>query len=166
MGTISMADEFTMSHLCKAPRQKVWDAWTRPEILAQWFGPKGSKMTIISADIRPGGVVHSHMDFPGGPRIWAKFVYREVTAPSRLVWEHSFSDEHANITESPFGGPWPKVLLNTVIFEDEGTDTRIRLISKPLDATPAEKAEFRGAIDSMSGGWGGSFEVLDELLAG
>jgi uncharacterized protein YndB with AHSA1/START domain len=161
-----MADEFTMSRLFKAPRQAVWDAWTNPELLARWFGPKGSTLTIVSADIRPGGVVHSHMDFPGGPRIWAKFVYREVEPLTRLCWEHSFSDEQANIVDSPFGGPWPRVLLNTVIFEDEGANTRIRLISVPLDATPAEAAEFRNMIESMSGGWGGSFEVLDELLAG
>jgi uncharacterized protein YndB with AHSA1/START domain len=165
MGMISMADEFTMSHIFRASRQKVWDAWTRPEILAQWFGPKGSTMTIVSADIRPGGMVHSHMDMPGGLRLWAKFVYREVTPPSRLVWEHSFSDEQANITGSPFGGDWPRILLNTVIFEDAGPDTRVRLISKPLDATPAEQAEFRGAMDSMTGGWGGSYEVLEQLLA-
>jgi hypothetical protein len=56
-------------------------------------------------------------------------------------------------------------LLNTVIFEDAGPDTRVRLISKPLDATPAEQAEFRGAMDSMTGGWGGSYEVLEQLLA-
>ena len=160
-----MADEFTMVRLFKAPRAKVWDAWTRPDLLAQWFGPKGSTMTIVSADIRPGGMVHSHMDMPGGLRIWAKFVYREVTAPSRLVWEHSFSDEAASITGSPFGGEWPKRLLNSVTFEDEGQNTRVRLSSKPIDATAAEIAEFRGAIESMDGGWGGSFEELDELLA-
>jgi hypothetical protein len=43
MGMISMADEFTMSHIFRASRQKVWDAWTRPEILAQWFGPKARR---------------------------------------------------------------------------------------------------------------------------
>jgi uncharacterized protein YndB with AHSA1/START domain len=163
---IPMGDEFTMERLFKAPRAKLWEAWTNPEYLARWFGPKGSTMTIITADIRPGGMVHSHMDLPGGMRLWAKFVYREVTAPSRLVWEHSFSDEAANITGSPFGGDWPKILLNSVTFEDDGADTRIRLSSKPIDATPAQEAEFRGAIGSMDGGWGGSFEVLDELLAG
>lgn len=161
-----MADEFTMSRLFKAPRQKLWDAWTRPELLATWFGPKGATMTIVSADIRPGGVVHSHMDFPGGPRIWAKFVYRAVEPLKLLSWEHSFSDEQANIADSPFGGPWPKILLNTVVFEDEGADTRIRLTSRPYRATAEEVAEFRGMNESMSGGWGGSFEVLEEVLAG
>lgn len=160
-----MTAPFTMSHIFRAPRQKVWDAWTRPEQIARWFGPKGSTMTIVSADVRPGGMVHSHMDLPDGTRIWAKFVYREVTAPSRLVWEHSFSDEHANVVASPFGGEWPAVLINTVIFEDAGDDTRVRLISEPFEATAAEAAEFGAAMPSMTGGWGGSFEVLEGWLA-
>lgn len=159
-----MASIFTMSHLFHAPRQQVWDAWTMPDRIARWFGPKGSTMTILRADVRPGGVVHSHMDFPDGTRIWAKFVYREVTAPSLLVWEHSFSDEQGNVAASPFGGDWPRVLINTVIFEDAGADTRVRLTSEPFEATPAEAAEFDGAIPSMNGGWGGSFEVLEEYL--
>lgn len=157
-------DEFVMSHIFKAPRQKLWDAWTKPELLAQWFGPKGVKTTVVSADIRPGGMLHSHMDGPAGSRLWAKFVYREVTAPSRLVWEHSFSDEQANIAGSPFSDNWPKILLNIVTFEDAATDTRIRLSSSPLDATAEEEAEFSAAKESMTGGWGGSFEVLEEFL--
>jgi len=160
-----MPAEFVMSRIFKAPRQRVWDAWTKPDQIARWFGPKGTTTTAVTADIRPGGMLHSYMDIPGGTRIWAKFVYREVTPPSRLVWEHSFSDEQANIAGSPFSDNWPKVLLNTVIFEDAGNDTRVRLISVPLDATPAEQAEFDAALRSMDGGWGGSFDVLDDLLA-
>ena len=160
-----MADEFVISHVFKAPREKVWAAWTQPEKLARWFGPKGTKATIVTADIRSGGMLHSYMDGPDGTRLWAKFVYRELVPPSRLVYEHSFSDEQANIAPSPFGGDWPKVLLTTVIFEDLGEETRVRLSWVPVQATPAEEAEFRGAMDSMTGGWSGSFEELDDLLA-
>lgn len=160
-----MADQFTISRVFKAPRQKVWDAWTNPEKLARWFGPKGITTTIVSADIRPGGMTHAYMDGPDGSRLWAKFVYRELTPPSRLVYEHSFSDPQANIAGSPFGGDWPKKLLTTVIFEDEGEDTRIRLSWTPFEATTAEEAAFSAAKDSMAGGWGGSFDVLDEMLA-
>lgn len=161
-----MTDQiFTMSHLFRADRQRVWDAWAEPERLERWFGPKGSKMTIISGDILPGGRLHSHMDFADGGRIWALFVYREVNAPTRLVWEHSFSNEAGEICASPFGGPWPNVLLNTAEFIEDQSGTLVRLTSSPLDATAAEAAEFRGAMPSMSGGWGGSFEVLDDVLA-
>ena len=158
-------DAFTTSHVFRADRQRVWDAWTKPEVIARWFGPKGSTMTIVSADIRPGGALHSRMDMPGGPTIWAKFVYREVTAPARLVWEHSFSNEAGDICGTPFGGEWPKVLINTVDFIESEHGTVVRVTSVPSGATSAEEAEFRGAMPSMVGGWGGSFDMLDELLA-
>ena len=161
-----MADEFVISHIFKAPRDKVWDAWTQPEKLARWFGPKGTETTLVTADVRPGGMIHCNMVHPGGAIIWGKFVYREIVPPSRLVYEHSFADEHANIVGSPFGGAWPKILLTTVIFEDAGADTRVRLTWSPLDATPAEQAEFRAAMESMTGGWNSSFAVLEEFLAG
>jgi uncharacterized protein YndB with AHSA1/START domain len=160
-----MADEFRISHVFKAPRRKVWNAWTQPEKLVRWFGPKGTTTTVITADIRPGGFVHCHMLHPGGATLWGKFVYREIVPPSRLVYEHSFADEHANITGSPFGGDWPKVLLTTVTFEDAGGGTRVTVTWVPFEATPAEEAEFRAAMDSMTGGWSGSFEVLEEYLA-
>ncbi|WP_296536245.1 SRPBCC domain-containing protein [Rhizorhabdus sp.] len=104
------------------------------------------------------------MDFPGGPRIWAKLVYREVEPLLRLVWEHSFSDPHGEIAPSPFSQHWPKKLLNSVTFEDAGAATRIRMKSSALDASPEEAAEFRDAFPSMHGGWSGNFDVLDEFL--
>lgn len=163
---MSNAEEFVFTHRCRAPRDKVWRAWTTPELLARWFGPKGSTMTIHSADIRSGGIVHSDMLMPDGTtRIWAKFVYREVTPPSRLVWEHSFSDPDANIAGSPFGGDWPKILLTTVDFIEAGVETLIRLRQIPFEATVAEEAEFQAAMPSMVGGWTGNFEVLDAFLA-
>lgn len=160
-----MADEFTISRIFKAPRQKVWDAWTKPELLVQWFGPKGTRATAVTADIRVGGVLHSYMDAPDGRRLWAKFVYRELWPPSRLVYEHSFSDPEANIAGSPFSPNWPKVLLTTVTFEEEGADTRMRLHQVPLRANAAQRAEFVATIKSMHGGWSGSFDELDELIA-
>lgn len=160
-----MADELVISRIFKAPRAQLWEAWTDPVQFGRWFGPKGVTTTIISADVRVGGHLHCSMDFPGGLRIWAKLVYREIDPPSRLVWEHSFADSEGNITGSPFSDRWPKRLLNSVLFEDAGDDTLIRLTSIPLDANNEETAEFVAALDSMHGGWSGNFEVLDDFLA-
>lgn len=159
-----MVDELVISRIFKAPRAQLWEAWTDPVQFGRWFGPKGVTTTIISADVRVGGHLHCSMDFPGGPRIWAKLVYREVEPLSRLVWEHSFSDPHGEIAPSPFSQHWPKKLLNSVTFEDAGAATRIRMKSSALDASPEEAAEFRDAFPSMHGGWSGNFDVLDEFL--
>lgn len=161
---MNRTDEFIVSRFFDAPRAKLWAAWTQPELFGQWFGPKGVTTTILAADIRPGGHVHCRMDFPDGGGLWAKLVYREVDPPGRLVWEHSFSDPDAAIAASPFPGPWPLVLLNSVTLEEEGQGTRMRLVSVPLRASPEEEAAFRDAFDSMQGGWGGNFDVLDGFL--
>ena len=160
-----MANEFVISHVFKALPEKLWAAWTEPDKLARWFGPKGTETTVVTADIRTGGMLHCHMVHPGGAIIWGKFVYRELMPPSRLVYEHSFADEQGNVIASPFGGDWPRVLLTTVIFEQISGETRVRLSWAPLNATPAEEEAFRSATDSMTGGWSGSFQALEEYLA-
>ena len=159
-------DTFVMTRVFNAPRLRVWDAWTKPEQFAQWFGPKGTRATVRTLDLRPGGTMHASMESPGG-RMWAKFVYREVVAPSRLVWVHSFSDEHAAITRAPFfDGNWPLELLATVTFADEGAGTRVTLTWTPLNATEIERQTFVANRPSMTHGWTGTFEQLDAFLAG
>jgi uncharacterized protein YndB with AHSA1/START domain len=158
--------EFVISRLFKAPRQQVWDAWTRPELLAQWFGPKGVTTTVLRQELRPGGLLHARMDTPDGGQMWARFAYREVVAPERLVWQHAFSDAGGNVVPSPFGGAWPLELLTVVSFEVAGSATRVTLRWTPIDATAEERNAFSDAVPSMRGGWGGSFEQLDAFLAG
>jgi len=97
--------------------------------------------------------------------MWAKFVYREVKAPQRLVWEHAFSDEAGGLTRHPLSPTWPLKLLTTVTFEDLGSGkTKVTLRWSPLDATAEEQNTFDAAHDSMRGGWGGSFEQLEAYL--
>jgi len=161
-----MADELVISRTFSASRARMWQTWTDPARFSRWFGPKGATTILINADIRAGGQLHCAMDLPGGLRIWAKLAYREVEPLTRLVWEHSFSNADGDIADSPFGGPWPKRLLNSVIFEDAGEGTRLHLTSTPLDADADEIAAFRGALDSMLGGWSGNLDVLEDFLSG
>jgi uncharacterized protein YndB with AHSA1/START domain len=166
-GSEASADSFVITRLFNAPRPRLWDAWTKPDQLSQWFGPRGVTTTVMAHSLEPGGILHARMETPDGGRMWAKFVYREVTAPSRLVWVHSFSDEHANVTRAPFfDGNWPLELLTTVSFAEEGRGTRVTLTWTPLNATDIERQTFAANMNSMNQGWTGSFEVLDAFLAG
>jgi uncharacterized protein YndB with AHSA1/START domain len=156
---------FTISRALAAPRARVWDAWTNPEALAQWFGPKGSTSTFLAFDLRPGGVWRGRMDTPDGGTMYSKFVFREIDPMSRLVWVHGFADVEGNRIRAPFAEHFPLEMLTTVLFLDEGAGTRIDLSWIPLDATPEEEAFFVSMMASMNGGWSGSFEQLDEFLA-
>jgi uncharacterized protein YndB with AHSA1/START domain len=158
--------EFVITRTFNAPRARVWDAWTKPELMVQWLGPKGTVGTTKSADVRPGGMLHWRMDAPNGSTMWGRAVYREVIEPSRLVYVQSFSDEQANITRAPFfDGRWPMEMLTTVVLEDDGAATRVTLTWAPINAEADERANFVSNIPSMHGGWGGSFDQLGRLLA-
>lgn len=156
---------FTITRAFAAPLARVWDAWTRPEALASWFGPKGSSSTLLAFDLRPGGEWRGRMDMPDGSVMYSKFVFREIAPMSRLVWVHGFADAEGNRIRAPFAGRFPLEMLTCVSFADEGEGTRIELSSTPLDATPEEEAFFASMMASMNGGWSGSFEQLDTFLA-
>jgi len=159
------AQTFTITHTFDAPRELMWKAWTEPKLFAQWFGPKGVSAQAHIMDVRVGGIVHASLKTPEGYEMWAKFVYREIVPPSRLAWEHFFSDKDGGVTRHPFLKDWPLKLLTTVVFEDAGSKTKLTLTWTPLDATDAERKTFADNMQSMNQGWGGSFEQLETFLS-
>jgi uncharacterized protein YndB with AHSA1/START domain len=166
------AKEFVISRSFDAPRDLVWTAWTQGERLAQWWGPKGCKIRIVKLEPRPGGIFHYAMEFPkpqpflkGGKEMWGRFVYREVTAPERIVFINSFSDATAGVTRAPFSDIWPLEVLNTVTFTEERGKTTLTLRAYPINSTAEENETFAGMHDSMRGGFGGTFEQLADYLA-
>jgi uncharacterized protein YndB with AHSA1/START domain len=105
------------------------------------------------------------MNFPDGGVMWGKFTYREIIAPERLVFVDSFSDENENIIRAPFSENFPLQILNTLTFEEDGSQTRLTLRGAPLNATPEEQEFFASMHDSMQQGFGGTFDQLVEHLA-
>jgi uncharacterized protein YndB with AHSA1/START domain len=63
----SAGKEFVVSRSFTAPRDLVWAAWTQSERLAQWWGPKGSKVRTLNLEVRPGGMFHYIEYQPGKP---------------------------------------------------------------------------------------------------
>lgn len=163
--TAPTATRFTLTRLFAAPRDRVWAAWTQPDQLAAWFGPKGSNSTILAFDLRPGGEWRGRMEDADGLVMHSKFVFREVEAPVKLVWVHGFADADGNRARAPFAPLFPLELLTTILFIEEAGGTRVDLHWEPIDATPEETAFFASMMGSMEGGWSGSFEQLDAHLA-
>src|SRR3974390_983543 len=93
--------EFLIRREFDAPRELVWDAWTDPNHLMQWFAPKGFKMIGCKMDLRPGGEFQYGQQGPGGLTMWGKWTFREVVRPQRLVLVQSFSDEQGGVTRHP-----------------------------------------------------------------
>jgi len=159
-------DRFVISRIFDAPRNLVWKAWTEPERIAAWLGPKGAPPArVIRFELRTGGVFLSAMKTPDGSELCAKLVYREVNPISRLVWVHSFADVNGDLARHPMSPTWPLELLTTVTFADLGGRTEVTLEWVPLNASEAELKTFRDGKPGMQGGWTGSFDQLAEHLA-
>ena len=104
--SVADAEQFVITRVFDASRERVWEAFTKPEHLQHWWGPKGFTMRTIKLDLRPGGMFHYSMRSPDGKEMWGKFAYREIAPPERLVFVTSFSDEAGNITRHPFSATW------------------------------------------------------------
>ena len=156
--------EYVIDRVFDAPRELVWRAWTDPELLHRWYGP-GAETIIHKFDLEPGGLWLNEMKW-GGNSNYQKVVFQEVAQPERLVWHHhSSTDSDWNDVANPMMAGWPRLLLTTVTFADEGDRTKVRLTQVPLEATDAEIACFAEAMSNMDKGWGSGYAILDEILA-
>lgn len=84
--------ELTLTRTFDAPRRRVWDAYTKPEELARWWGPRifDTPLDTITVDLRPGGAFHLTMvNRLDGTRYPSEMTFREVEPIDRLVygWE-------------------------------------------------------------------------------
>ena len=159
------AKDFVLTRVFDAPRDLVWKAFTDPERMKQWWGPKGFKVLHSKMDLRPGGTYHYGMQAPDGKTMWGKFVYREIVPPEKLVFINSFSDEKAGLTRHPMAPTWPLEMLSVFTFEDLGGKTRFTIRWAPYNASEEERKTFDAGHASMTQGWGGTMEQLAAYLA-
>lgn len=157
---------FQITRVFKAPRPLVWKAWSESDRLEQWWGPKGCRLKVASLEFRPGGFFHYSMHFStGAPPMWGRFMYRDITAPKRLVWLNSFSNEGCGITRAPFDLAIPLEIENSVTFEERGSSTTVNLQARPFGASDAEVKVFEGMFGSLADGYGGTLDQLQDHLA-
>jgi len=158
------ATEFVFSRTFDASREDVWSAFTQPEHLQHWWGTPGSRIEIARHELKPGGMFHYCMRFPDGRVMWARFVFREIVAPERLVWLNGFSDEHGGLTRNPWAPSLPLETLNTVIFAEQDGKTLLTITVVPFHASEDEARVFAGGINGMKMGFGASFQILANYL--
>lgn len=162
--TESSSARFSTTRTLNAPRELVFQAWTQPEHLTRWMSPAGMTQVSTSLDLRPGGLFHYGLSTPQGQEMWGKWVFREVTPPSRLVFVSSFSDAAGGFTRHPLAENWPLETLSTVTFTEHGGRTLLTLSSKPINASESERQAFLNALAGMEQGWGGTFAQLERHL--
>jgi uncharacterized glyoxalase superfamily protein PhnB/uncharacterized protein YndB with AHSA1/START domain len=159
------SEEFVISRTFKAPREKVFAAFTDAQRMKRWWGPKGFKVVTSKMSLRPGGTYHYCLRAPDGSDVWGKFVYREIVRPERVVLVSSFSDSKGGVTRHPMAPDWPLHMLSTFLFAEHVGATTFTVRWSPLDANPAERASFEAGRAGMQQGWTGTLDQLEAYLA-
>jgi uncharacterized protein YndB with AHSA1/START domain len=141
--TIVGEKELTTTRIFEASRELVFEAWTNPQHLAQWWGPEGFTNTFQVFDFRPGGTWEFIMHGPDGVDYKNKHIFAEIVEPERIVLQH-------------VSGPrfWA-----TVTFEDLGGKTK--LVYHMLFETTRE---FDGVKPYAVDGNKQTFDRLEVLL--
>jgi uncharacterized protein YndB with AHSA1/START domain len=159
--------EFVMTRVFDAPRNLVFDCFTRPELMIHWWGPKGFVVIKLDIDLRVGGRSHYGIKAPDGTIMYGRFIYREIVRPERIVLINSFSDEAGGLTRHPLSKTWPLEMLSTFLFDEmPGGKTRFTIKWAPWQATDEERATFAAGHASMNGGWTGTLDQLESYISG
>ncbi len=129
-----------------APRERVFAAWTEPELVRQWFGGEGCELTGLEMDVRPGGAYRFCMKTSQG-EMTVGGTYREVASPEKLVYTWQWEDDPAYADRET---------LVTVEFVDCGGSTEVRLTHENFPT--AEN------VTNHQQGWTVALEKLDKLF--
>ena len=151
--------DLVITRIFDVPRELLWKAWTDPEYMKLWWGPKGFTSPVCKIDFRVGGVYLNCMRSPEGKDYWSTGVYREIVESERIVCTDCFADEKGNIVPATYYGmssDFPLEMLVTVTFEEDKGKTKLTL----RHAAMPSGADQDGARQ----GWSESFDKLSEVL--
>ena len=136
-----MADrEIVITRVFEAPRELVFEAWTNPKHVAQWWGPNGFSTAIHEMDVRPGGVWRLTIRGPDGRDYHNRIVFIEVAKPGRLVYKHEPEKESE-----------PVSFQTTVTFAKRGdkTEVTVQMLFPSAEAREHVVKKY-GAVEGLT----------------
>ena len=153
--------ELHITRVFNASREPLWRAWTEPEHVMQWWGPKGFTSPFCRIDLRVGGFYLYCMRSPEGQDFWSTGVYREIVPMERIVATDSFADEKGNVVPASYygmSGEWPLEMLFTVTFKGQDDKTKFTLNYLHIEGISETD------LANMEQGWHESLDKLVEYL--
>lgn len=154
--TVQERERMVVTRVFEAPRELVWRAWTQPEFVKQWWGPKGFTSPVCRMDFRVGGRFLYCMRAPDGQEFWNAGEFHEIVPHEKIVSSMYFSDPEGNKVEPAHYGIEHEAIADAqdvTLFEDLGNGrTRLTFIGNET---------MRNAI--QSGQLEGTKEILDKV---
>jgi uncharacterized protein YndB with AHSA1/START domain len=145
--------ELVLTRLIDAPREKLFKAWTDPDLLKRWFAPLPWTTPHAELDVRPGGANLIVMRGPDGKEFPNRGVYLEIVPNERLVVTDAYTNAWAT-SEKPF-------MTAILTFEDEDGKTRYTARVRHWTVADRETHEKMG----FHQGWGQCADQLASLMA-
>ncbi|MBS0235330.1 MAG: SRPBCC domain-containing protein [Proteobacteria bacterium] len=154
MATRNKSNVISLSRIYDAPLHAVWEAWTVPDEVAQWWGPRGFTLTTHSRDFRTGGHWHYTMHGPDGTDYENTTQYLEVVPLQRMVYDHGGHKDR------------PPLFRVTALFTERNGRTQLDM--SMTFATPEVASEMRGFIKKAGGEatWDRLAEYLEKQRTG
>lgn len=147
-------NELIITRSFSAPREKVWEAWTDPGQVGQWWGPRGFSVPFCALELRVGGSFRLNMCGPDGNSYPCKGTYKEIVAPERIVYLGEADEAH------PCGGGLPPRSVVTITFTEQGGKTLLTLHTLFESVARLDAANDNG----YSVSWGMCLERLGEYI--
>jgi uncharacterized protein YndB with AHSA1/START domain len=145
--------ELVLTRLIDAPRERVFEAWTKPELLKQWFAPLPFTTPVVEIDLRPGGSSYIVMRAPDGNEYPNRGVYLEIVKNEKLVFTDAYTKAWQP-SQKPF-------MTGELTFEDEGGKTRYKAVVRHWTVEDRKTHEQMG----FHQGWNQCTDQLEALLA-
>ena len=141
--------EIHVERVFDAPRDRVFAVYTDPELISEWWGPRGTTTSVDEMDVRPGGRWRFVIRNSDGSETGFRGVFREVAPPERLVQTFEWEGMPGHVS------------VDTATFEDLGERTKV--VSDSIFHTTEERD---GMIETgMEGGLNDTYDRLEEVLA-
>ena len=160
--TVNEKERMVITRVFDAPRALVWEAWTNPKYVMQWWGPKGFTAPVCKIDFRVGGKFLCCMRSPDGQEGWNGGEYHEIVPHEKIVYSLYFADAQGNkVDPAQYGIEHEAVedARDVVIFEDFGNgQTKLTMIGNET----MEDAKNSGQLE----GWNETFEKVAAVIAG
>jgi uncharacterized protein YndB with AHSA1/START domain len=144
--TKSAEETLRLERRFKAAPGQVFDAFTKPEQLKQWWGPPGFTTPKAEMDVRPGGAYAIDMRSPGGSLHRIRGTFEVIDRPRKLVYSWAWQE----------GGYAGIPTLVTLDFIPDGTGTLLRVTHEGMTTTAMMK--------DHTGGWTASLAKLDPAI--
>lgn len=145
--------------------ERVWVAWTTPELLMKWFTPAPWKTVECEMDLRPGGRFHTVMESPEGQRFPNAGCYLEIVPNRKLVWSTGLLPGYRPMSPSADksgGKACDEFAMTAVIsIEPHGTGTRYSALAIHADPGSRDRHEAMG----FHSGWGTCLDQLVTLMS-